>query len=413
MHTSRITPKQKEIYKFMVMMIFFGIVIFVCSYQHIVRSYNSTMLALSYEYGFTSRSLLGTIYHIIDKVLPINMIDYTMTMRFAQICTGAFFLFLYFFVFLCLRNCREKCLKPCEYLIMFFLLFTIATFSGGYNFFRVDLFMILVSLIASLLIIYEKAEWLVIPLSAIGVMFHQGYVFMYFNIILVLLLYKYFSGNKQKKLKYGVLFLLSFVIASALFLWFEFFSRSNGAAIYEYIVNEARNLAHNGAYHSTLLAHEVLGIDLSETENELRKINIVQFPIFTFMCLPYIIITIRFFSKVIKRANTKIDKIKYSVVIIGAGTMLPDFLLKIDYGRWVLAVIVYYAVIILALAMMNDEIIEEQLSETYHWLVKKPWALFLMLYPIFFVPLWDVDINGFMQHFGTKIDEWFLHWYNF
>lgn len=410
--TIQIHSKQKEINRFMIMMIFFGFFTFVCSYQNVVRSYNSTMLALSYEYGFTSRSLLGTIYHVIDKILPINMIDYTVALRFAQICTVFFFAFLYVFVYLCVRSCNEKYLKPCEYLIVFFMLFTISTFSAGYNFFRVDLFMIIVSLIAALLIIYEKAEWLVIPLSAIGVMFHQGYVFMYFNIILVLLLVKFFSEeetNKNKrKWKYGLLFLFSFLIGSVLFLWFEFFSRSNGASIYEHIVNEARNLSYNGAYHSTLLAHEVLGIDLSETETGWRLINIIQLSIFTVLFMPYIVITIKFFKRVLQKSQTKVQKFKYWIVILGAGTMLPDFLLKIDYGRWVLAVIVYYSVVILALAMMNDRIVEEQLLDTYHEITNKPWAIFFLVYPIFFIPLWDVDISGFMQIFGTIIYECFF-----
>ena len=94
-----LSSKQFEVRKFMYMLSMVVIATFVLCYQDIVRSYNSTLLALSYEYGFTSRSLLGTIYHVLDAVLPVNMIQYDMVLLFAQICTIAFFSFLVFFCY--------------------------------------------------------------------------------------------------------------------------------------------------------------------------------------------------------------------------------------------------------------------------------------------------------------------------
>lgn len=87
--------------------------------------------------------------------------------------------------------------------------------------------MIAVSLAGVLCLVRERFTWLVIPLSALGVMFHQGYVFMYFNLILVLLWYRVCSlwGRNKKKARYYLLLLvLAFLIGSALFLYFEFFS---------------------------------------------------------------------------------------------------------------------------------------------------------------------------------------------
>ena len=399
---AEMTLKQNEIKKYMSMMLFFGFGVFVVSIQNVVRAYNSTLLALSYEYGFTSRSLLGTIYHVIDKILPVNMMDYDMVLLFAQIVTGMFFVFLYLFLYLCIKRCNLNFIKPCEYIMLFFMLFTIATFSGGYNFFRVDLFLIWVSLLCTLLIVYEKAEWLVIPLSAIGVMFHQGYVFMFFNVTLVLLFYKMLSGDKKRMWKYGTIFVSTFVIGSALFLWFEFFSRSNGAAIFDQIAEEAANLSLNGQYHTTLLAHEVLGTDLSETEQAFRKMNIAEISLFSLFFLPYILVTIRFFKNLMKSASGIVDKLKYLAVSIGAATMLPNFILKIDYGRWILAVITYYALIIFALTALRDEKVETQLKESYEWITSKPWAFVFVAYPILFIPLWDVQITGFMQWFYIK-----------
>lgn len=406
------TSKEAELKKYMYMLSIVCLATFMVTYQNVVRSYNSTMLALSYEYGFTSRSLIGTIYHILDHILPVNMMQYSMTLLFAQICTALFFAFLLWFCFLCMKRCKEEYMKPCEYLLLFFMVFTISTFSAGYNFFRVDMFMIWVSVVAAILIIYEKAEWLVVPLSAIGVMFHQGYVFMYFNIILILLIYKFFDAKDPKKRRrYAILFAASFLTGSVLFLWFEFFSRSNGYLFYESIVEDARNLSLNGAYHTTLLDHEVLGVDLSYTEKRFRKINFVQFPLFVMWMLPYTITAVGFFKRIFQRCTNLLEKGKYLFVAIGSLTMLPDFILKIDYGRWILTLVIYYAVVLLALVMMGDAYVSEELAVTYQRIKKKPWTLFFVLYPIFFFPFCDVDINTFMQTFADQIDEWFLHIY--
>ena len=412
MFSVELTAKEKEILRYMVIVVPTSFALFLCSYQNVVRSYNTTMLALSYQYGFTSRSLLGTLYHPLDRLLPVDMINYEMVMRTAQIVTGLFFLFLLWFIYICLKRCDEKSMKACEYLALFFVAFTVTTFSGGYNFFRVDLFMVIVSLLCTLIIVGGKAEWLVIPLVAIGVMFHQGYVFMFFNIPLVLLVYKFLSSDKKGKVKYALLFTISFLLGSVLFLWFEFFSRSNGAEYFEQIVDEARKLSLNG-YHTTLLYHEVLGIDLSSSEADLHKINFTQLPILTVLFMPYIVLTVRFFVRLFKQAKDWVSRIKYITVFIGAGTMLPDFILKIDYGRWVYAVITYYAVVILALCMMRDQLVTQELHLIYAQAKGKSWTFILVLLPVFFVPLWDVDINSFLEHAGWWFNDHFLHWYNF
>lgn len=106
-------------------------------------------------------------------------------------------------------------LKYGEYLALIMSLCLVSTFSFPYNFFRVDIFMILVSLLGVLCLMKERAQWLVVPLSALGVMFHQGYVFMYFNLILVLLFYRALSWWKEdrgKARRYSLLFLLSFLV---------------------------------------------------------------------------------------------------------------------------------------------------------------------------------------------------------
>lgn len=406
--------KQREIRKFMIMLSVVNLALFAVTCRGMVRSYNTTMLALSYEYGFTSRSLLGTLYHLLDAVLPLDLIDYRAVVATAYVATILFVLFVEYFLYRCLRCCEGEMVKYGEYLALILSLCLVSTFSFPYNFFRVDIFMILVSLLGVLCLVKERAQWLVVPLSALGVMFHQGYVFMYFNLILVLLFYRalsWWKEDRRKARRYSLLFLLSFLVGSALFLWFEFFSRSNGAAFFDTIKSEAEKLSYDGIYHSTLLYHEVLGIDLASTEEEFSRVNAVQILMCGIVCLPMLVFAVRFFAGLIKKAKGALEKWKYLAVVLGAATILPDFLLKIDYGRWMAAVVVYYVGIVLALLAMKDPIMETQVRESGERLIQRPGIALWIMVVILLLPFLDVNIDPFFRHLGSIVNKNFLHWY--
>lgn len=406
--------KQREIRKFMIMLSVVNLALFAVTCRGMVRSYNTTMLALSYEYGFTSRSLLGTLYHLLDAVLPLDLIDYRAVVATAYVATILFVLFVEYFLYRCLRCCEGEMVKYGEYLALILSLCLVSTFSFPYNFFRVDIFMILVSLLGVLCLVKERAQWLVVPLSALGVMFHQGYVFMYFNLILVLLFYRalsWWKEDRRKARRYGLLFALSFLVGSVLFLWFEFFSRSNGAAFFDTIKSEAEKLSYDGIYHSTLLYHEVLGIDLASTEEEFSRVNAVQILMCGIVCLPMLVFGVRFFAGLIKKAKGAPEKWKYLAVVLGAATILPDFLLKIDYGRWMAAVVVYYVGIVLALLAMKDPIMETQVRESGERLIQRPGIALWIMVVILLLPFLDVNIDPFFRHLGSIVNKNFLHWY--
>ena len=406
--------KQREIRKFMIMLSVVNLALFAVTCRGMVRSYNTTMLALSYEYGFTSRSLLGTLYHLLDAVLPLDLIDYRAVVATAYVATILFVLFVEYFLYRCLRCCEGEMVKYGEYLALILSLCLVSTFSFPYNFFRVDIFMILVSLLGVLCLVKERAQWLVVPLSALGVMFHQGYVFMYFNLILVLLFYRalsWWKEDRRKARRYGLLFALSFLVGSVLFLWFEFFSRSNGAAFFDTIKSEAEKLSYDGIYHSTLLYHEVLGIDLASTEEEFSRVNAVQILMCGIVCLPMLVFGVRFFAGLIKKAKGASEKWKYLAVVLGAATILPDFLLKIDYGRWMAAVVVYYVGLVLALLAMKDPIMETQVRESGERLIQRPGIALWIMVVILLLPFLDVNIDPFFRHLGSIVNKNFLHWY--
>lgn len=402
---------QKQIF-FWIGLILLFVLLFRQSYGGEVNKINATMLAFNYEYGFVSRGFIGTLYHILDSVLPWDLMSYTWTVRFTQAITFVYYIILFVFLGIVLKKSTDQIRGTVKCMIIFFVIFAVPMFTNTFNFGRLDIYCVMISIVCASLLIYEKAVWLVVPFSAISVMVHQGNVFMYLNIILVLLIYKAFSKEGKEKKKYFILFVISFLSASVLFLYFEFFSHFNGTDIYDRVVSEARALCMNGEYHQDVIDHEILGIDLSDREILWRKKNIVEFPIFLLLIAPYILFSIKFFKELLKDVKGKKDKYKYIFVIIGAGTIVPDLLLKCDYGRWMFAIICYYSVVMLSLLAMGDNHIEKHLINSKEMLLKKyPASIFLLGYPLVLVPFGDVAICGLSYGLAEWVNSIVLHWW--
>ena len=407
-------PKKKQISRFMCLLILLSCAIFFLDYDERVLPYNSTILAFSYKYGFISRGLAGTIYQWIDHILPVNMIDYAMVLRFTLIVTLAFYVLFFAFCYQCMKRCQEEYLGRFLYLILFYAVFVVSMFAYKRNFGRLDLYLMALTVIGTMCLIAKKAEWLIVPLSMISVMYHQGYVFMFYNILLALLVYRLLSEKEKKaRIYYGVILLVSLIGCSALFLWFEFFSHTDGVRYVDEIIANAKAMTKpfNGmTYHDTLIDHEILGIDLSDVEYPYRVMNWIEIPFFIAIILPYIVLAVKLFRRILARAQGKTERLKYGFLAIAAGTLLPLFLMKCDYARWVFALISYYCMIFLALVAMGDRIVAEELTGIFTEIKEKyPFAILLLLLPALLTPFWDVHINGLLRGISNPINETFLN----
>lgn len=407
-------PKKKQISRFMWLLILLSCAIFFLDYDERVLPYNSTILAFSYKYGFISRGLAGTIYQWIDHILPVNMIDYAMVLRFTLIVTLVFYVLFFAFCYQCMKRCQEEYLGRFLYLILFYAVFVVSMFAYKRNFGRLDLYLMALTVIGTMCLIAKKAEWLIVPLSMISVMYHQGYVFMFYNILLALLAYRLLSEKEKKaRIYYGVILLVSLIGCSALFLWFEFFSHTDGVRYVDEIIANAKAMTKpfNGmTYHDTLIDHEILGIDLSDVEYPYRVMNWIEIPFFIAIISPYIVLAVKLFRRILARAQGKTERLKYGFLAIAAGTLLPLFLMKCDYARWVFALISYYCMIFLALVAMGDRIVAEELTGIFTEIKEKyPFAILLLLLPALLTPFWDVHINGLLRGISNPINETFLN----
>lgn len=386
------------------------ILLFLRDYGGYVNSYNSSIFALSYKYGFISRGLSGTIFRLVNKVLPFDIMSYNGVLRYSQVITALFMILVWLFCFYIIYKSNENNYRHIQIVSVLLVVFSIPFFSNSFNFGRVDIYLVATAVLCVLILLWRKMEWLIVPLSCFAVMFHQAYVFMFFNVTLVILIYRFIESDKKGRIKYLVLFIISFVGASALFLYLNFFAHTTDISIYNNVVEDAVTLSkEDEGYHKALLQHEVLGIDPTTSEWEHHLKNFIEFPIFALIMLPYIILVVRVFVNTIKNAPQKIDKFKYVVLAIGVLTILPNLILKVDYGRWMFSIIVYYILIFAFLIATGDKQFTLALNGEIDRIKAKPFVLIFYVLPLMVTPMWDVNICMVSAHLAGDLNSNLLH----
>lgn len=257
-----------------------------------VSYYNTTPFAFSYKYGFISRGLLGTIWACMNEILPWNLMSYGAIYRLSELVLFLYFLLLFAFFIICLNRVDVDSSRNMRYLIVFLSIFTFPMYLSDNVFGHLDVYLVCITLICVILIIAEKAEWLVIPLCVIAECIHQGYVFMNINIVLVLLFYRALTGDTKKvRKKFWTLFLLTLAMVSVLFLYFELFSHAQGENIYDEIVCVAKALSPTGKdYNKSMIDHEILGADVFDSEFRYHIYNYHEFAVFVVFFIPYLIL---------------------------------------------------------------------------------------------------------------------------
>lgn len=398
--------KRKNHITFFQALLLFSIACFVRHFKNQMTFYNTTLFALSYDYGFISRGLLGSFWNFLDNLLPWDLLNYTAVYNFTGLCTFIYFICLFVFYKVCMDKCSEENKNNLQHLIFFLSIFAFPMFVGRAMFGRLDLYLFIFMLLCVILIIIEKWEWLIVPIGIICTCIHQGFVFTNANTILVLLFYKILLGKPQKKKKYILIFSLFFLSISILFVYFEFFSHTNGELIADEIIASAKALSESGKdYNTSIINHEILGLDVFQDEMRYHIYNLQDLPVFLVLFAPYIYYGFQFFIHLVKDKNsTIVTRFVYLSFLLGGATMIPQFLLKVDYGRYMFNLIFYYVSLIIAALAMNDKKIAQEL-ESLKLELKDifPMPAIWFLYPMLLTPFRDVTISTQIHNFAETL----------
>lgn len=402
---SQSSNKTKRILVFLSILFIFAVAVFVFYFENRLNAQNTTALALSYKYGLIPRGFVGNILYQLKHVFNIDFLTYKGAYVFSFLSTVIYFIILFVLYTIALVKSKERQLPIVETIIIFLSVFMFPEFLTFANFGRLDEYLMIVTLLCVILLIVEKFEFLLIPLCCIASMIHVGFVFTNVAVILVALIWKAFEKTGKQRIKYIFLFLGCFLSVSAFFLYFEVLQEPFSQEAYNEIVTLAKSMSEDGmSISDSLLDSEVLKLDVFDDEWIWHVHNFVEAPIFLFFFSPYIYIAFRFFKGLFKRTEKLMDKLKYLVVLLGVVTIVPELILKVDYGRWVYCIFAYYSLTFLILIVGKDEGIISQCKETFEWIKNKiSFYAVLLIYPLLFMPFRDVHISDIT----TRIMEYF------
>ncbi len=389
--------KKRNMFLFLVMWGIITIGLFVRTFDWIANSYNTSILAISYKYGFTSRGLIGTVYQFLGGLTGVDTWNYFVAFKFYAICTVVCYIAFAIMMLLFLNKASIDNKKMEQYLILIFTVFFITMFATEKNFGRIDMFMLLATILAAYLIAIEKFVWLVVPLTALGVVFHQGYVFMFYNVVLVLLIYRMLTKEGKERNKYIIIFALSLVVCAILFFWFQIVYRGGASDYYIEAKEHATTMGVEGKPHDELLRAELLGVDLHDEELKYRLSNVIEIIIFLVFFSPYIIFVGKALIRTIKKQTEFAKKIIHWAVVLGPLTLLPNYIFKVDFGRWTFAGVSYFLLVFIFMYAVNERDIIDSIDEGLERLRTKVYRPFIFIMPFLFIPFMDVAVTVFTE----------------
>lgn len=412
----RILTKERV---FWLLLGFFAIASILRFFERTITEYNTTLFAMSYKYGFISRGMIGSIWSVIDLITPWDVMSYEHIYIFTMIMTAVLFIVIFIMYKAIIDKCTDDIRENVKYLIIFLSIFLFPMFLTEEVFGRLDLYLYILTFIGVILMIRQKAEWLIVPIVGVCMCIHQGYILTCANILVVMLIYRCITSPKNERGKYICILTIAIVEVASLFVYFEFFSHISDELVYEEVVSNAKALSEDGeSFNKSIVNHEILGKDVYNDEWEEREVNRYEFPFFIVCFIPYILIAFSYFKNlyikmrrvVSKEDNTDIIKtykahnIGRLMYMLGGLSVVPQMILKVDYGRYVFMTFSYYILMSILLIIEGDDIISDQLCETKA-LIKKytPFPIAILIYPLLYMPLHDVVISGA----SYRVASWF------
>lgn len=398
--------RKKENRKFLTVLVLFGVFYYLRYFKHTMTGYNTTLFAMSYRYGFISRGLLGSIWEGLDALLPADLMTYEAVYWFNLGITVLFYAVVVAFCGMCMRKVSEEARHNMYYMILLLAIFLFPMFWSEEMFGRLDVYLYLLTFVGLFCLVEERWEWLILPIGIVCMCIHQGFVFTNANLLLVPLFYRILTTEGKKKKKYIALFAVFLLSICALFLYFEFFSHGGGAAIYEEVVAAAKALSEDGrGYNKSLIKHEILGQDVYASEARYHKLNRSEFPAFLLLYSPYFFIALHFFGNLL-RGKSGVQRWYLPAYFLGAFTILPQYLLKVDFGRYAFTTFSYYIIMTVTLIVMGEKTVAVQLQHTKEKIKETiPVPLVVLLYPMFLMPFYDVIISGASSKLRTLVQE--------
>ncbi len=366
-------------------------------FRYLSDDYPNTAISacyfISWRYGFIGRGFVGTLL----EAFPYMSRDFI-----HKVCYFSEFLLtlvVLLWAFTVFSKCEQKDRIP---VFAVSLIFLAAPFSPyftylWYNCGRLDVFLITIVFIQSALYILKPRgfAFFIIVLTALGMLIHTGHAFMYFSFSGALLLCDAVSGGSFRGKEDGhgkwtrflpsVLNLLTCCILFSCFHFVSFVDRSYTA---ESMVADMQSrtdadlsiITENVDSWYFMDADEYVEFQKGFTEGRgtfLTRPEVLGPLLITLLLLlPVIAVVFTVWKNVLISAETTPERLIYLICSLSWLTLIPEFLLETDMGRYVAAGFMTQVLLILTLWISGNELIKSSLEKLRKGVLEKR-ALYL------------------------------------
>lgn len=399
---------QKNFIRFLPALAAFALVCFIRHFKFTMSTYNTTFLALNYDYGFIPRGFIGTLFQWFTDVFPAIDWNYMGAFNFSGAFTLLYFILLFIFYKVCLNRCKEDAKRNLKHLLVFLSIFAFPMYTTSVSYGCLDLYLGIVTILGLILLVGGKFEWLILPLGIVGMCINHDFIFTHAMLIGALLIYKLRNHEGKTRIKYASILVLFLAANLSLFFYFENYSYENPTEIANEIKISAKALSETGkSYGKTYIDEEILGIDLSLSENRLEQNedNLQDLPVFLILFSPYIFVLFYLFLLMIRENKpTRSKQFSYLILLFGSVCILPMLFTDVYYGRYMFQLVFYYIAIFIALISFGETNVSKHF-DLVKTNIKKwtPMTFIWFLYPFLLTPFRAVAISASIHDFAEII----------
>lgn len=318
--------------------------------------WNQIMLAFSYRYGFIQRAFIGSVIDLVSTVchIPLKYMRYI----YGVSTVGIFTLGTLFIVYKALEMSKDDKTANRFYKGMALAFFMGPGWCTNYNNFAlIDMWLPMLSLIGAYFVIKGKYVWVSLITTAVCVMIHPAYVFMYFNLVLMAFLYKTFMVKDKKNIAW---MFIVFAVGSLMFLYMMFFAHARADVTSAEVMQRASVVVDKSV--EEIINHEPTVRGYLMRDGDVSGVQLVinsywlLLVISILMFSPFIFEICRYWKNAYKEAKNCGAKGRavYVLLPLGAFTAIPMYIMHNDYGRWTYAVFFYEFAIIWLVNLLND-----------------------------------------------------------
>jgi len=181
------------------------------------ETFVTTHYLMTYETGFISRALIGSVVSLFTDRLTIHLIFVVGAVSYLLLTAGISMLLGHL-----IRNSESTEKTATTILIILFLSSPLSvTYLLGFHFARLDIYWIILTLSALICLKKSMLIWTVPLLCGLAVCVHPGFLVTYMPALFIPILYEVYRNNGSKK--HVFVFFLSCSVTIALFAYFQIF----------------------------------------------------------------------------------------------------------------------------------------------------------------------------------------------